>query len=74
MLTYSFNSQHLTVKNLPKGLPTGCIGQRTKTKQQLKSNNNNIDKRIKKVIMIIMYNDDDDDNNNNNNNNNIKIS
>ena len=26
MLTYSFNSQHPRVKNLPKGLPSGRIG------------------------------------------------
>ena len=32
MLTYSFNSQHPRVKNLPKELLSGQIGPRTKKK------------------------------------------
>ena len=48
MLTYSFNSQHSRIKNIPKGLQFGRIDPHT-IKQ---SNNNN--RRITKIVIMII--------------------
>ena len=49
MLTYSFNSQHSRIKNIPKGLQFGRIDPHT-----IKQSNNNNRRITKIVIMIIM--------------------
>ena len=68
MLTYSFNSQHRKVKNLPKGLHSGRISPllTDKKKVTIKNNNKNSDHDNNNSNNNI-YNHNNNMNNNNNN-------